>query len=98
MEWTDNEEGPTCVCNNPTRVKKTSDGFGLLCLFHSGAAGMYFNLPPEKPEGWPHDEQALIDIGIRARNHVPDAELDKDSFCFCHQCCLRREAEEENAD
>lgn len=98
MEWTDNEEGPMCICNTPTRVKRTGDPdhpWALLCLFHTKEAGMFFELPPEKPEGWPNNVQALIDIGIRARNHVPDAELDPDSFCFCHQCCLKRELEEE---
>lgn len=51
-EWTENEEGPDCVCGGPTMVKLTPEGPVLVCLFHTAAEGVYSRLPPEKPADW----------------------------------------------
>lgn len=52
-DWQNNEDGPLCVCGNPTIVKLSSDGPALLCLFHISGAGALFPLPIERPDDWP---------------------------------------------
>jgi hypothetical protein len=55
--WTENENGPGCGCGNPTVVKMLPDGsWALMCLFHTSDAGMFTQLPSERPDGWPDSE------------------------------------------
>jgi hypothetical protein len=51
--WTENEDGPVCVCGEMTVVKIMPGGRAiLLCLFHAGEAGAYTELPAERPANW----------------------------------------------
>jgi len=48
--WTENEDGPICVCGEPTVVKIMPDGVPvLLCLFHTRESGAVKRLPADKP-------------------------------------------------
>jgi hypothetical protein len=51
--WQENETGPDCSCGNPTVVKLLPNSVPvLMCLFHSGEAGLMTRLPAERPADW----------------------------------------------
>lgn len=54
-QWVNNESGPDCHCGNPTLVKVNSMGGAiLLCLFHTSAEDVYWQLPEQRPDDWPN--------------------------------------------
>lgn len=50
--WVNNEDGPDCECGEPTVVKLHNGGAILMCFFHTGAEGCYFELPPMAPDNF----------------------------------------------
>lgn len=54
MTWINGEPGPKCFCGKETFVIVDDYGVSLMCLFHSKAEGVSFDLPKEKPDKWPN--------------------------------------------
>jgi hypothetical protein len=64
----------------------------VLCFAHTSEAGAWFDLPLQKPDGWPTPTQ-LAEIGIRALEHEEPAE---GQMCVCCECCDKRAPQEED--